>query len=64
MKRGPARVGVSLIKNIFRNLFAKSHKANSLDIWYVTSSRGLLQSVFKLCPEGKKGAASGLVGFT
>jgi len=31
---------------------------------YVTSSSGLLQRVFKLCPVGEKGAASGLIGLT
>ena len=52
------------MKKMLKNHLVKSHKANSFDFWYVTSSSGLLQRVFKLCREGEKGAARGLISFT
>jgi len=53
-----------LIDKNRKNRLVKSHMANSFDIWYVTSSSGLLQKGVKLCPEGEKGATRSLVGFT
>jgi len=38
-------------------------KPEGLQIWYVTSSSGPLQRLFKLCPYGQKGPTMGLIGF-
>jgi hypothetical protein len=47
MKRGPARGLIDLKEKNIKNL-VKNHKAYSFDIWYVTSSSGPLQKLFKL----------------
>jgi hypothetical protein len=45
MKMDPARrlIDIKNLKNI-KHLLVKNHKAYSFDIWYVTSSSGLLQT--------------------
>jgi len=38
---------------IFKNLLVWNNNAQSFHIWYITSSRGLLLMLFKLCPWGQ-----------
>ena len=39
---------------IFKNHLVWNYKAQSSYIWYIASSRGPLQKLFKLCPWGSK----------
>jgi len=49
---------------IFKNLLVRNYKAQSFHIWYIASSRGLLQKLFKLCPWGQNWPRPGGHNFT
>ena len=57
---------IGLQKAIFKNLLLWNYKAQSFYIWYiyVTSSRGPLPKLFKLCPWGQKWPPPGGHSFT
>jgi len=40
------------------------YMAYSLDMWYVASSSGPLQRLYKLCPLGRKQPHQGVINFT
>jgi len=44
--------------------FSKNYKAQSFYIWYITSSRGPLPNLFKLCPLGQNWPCPGGHNFT
>ena len=59
-KMGRPRGSQRLIKGKHeKNLLARNHMAESLDIWYVTLSSEPLPSLFKLWPQVKTWARSG-----
>ena len=49
---------------IFKNLLVQNYNAQSFHIWYITSSRGPLPKLFKLCPLGQNWPRSGGHNFT
>ena len=49
---------------IFKNILVWNYKAHSYHIWYITSSRGPLLKLFKLCPWGQNWALPGGHNFT
>ena len=42
------------VNNLFKHLLLWNSKAQTFDIWYVVSPSGLIPSLFKLWPLGKK----------
>jgi len=55
---------IGLQKAIFKNLLLWNYQAQSCYIWYITSSRGPLPKLFKLCPWGQNWPCPGGHNFT
>jgi len=49
---------------IFKNLLVRHYKAQSFHFWYISSSRGPLSKLFKLCPWGQNWLRPGGHNFT
>jgi len=52
------------LPKFFKNLLVLNYKAQSFHIWYISSSRGPLPKLFKLCPCGQNWPRPGGHNFT